>query len=283
MRDPDPDAWSGPRVTRWLTLADGLERQLAPVAEVLARAAALQPGERVLDVGCGVGPTTRDAARAVGPSGSVTGLDVSTEMIAAAEDRPVPDGSAPVRWVAADATLWDAPDESVDVVISRFGVMFFGDPLAAFTNLARVTAPGGRLHVAVWADRTACDLFQVPLDAVLAHRETTGLPAAVELPSDGGPFSLSDDDVVAALVSSSGWRDPLVEHHRLAFRVGGGLGAAQAARGALDLGPSRAATADLDDGQRLEVVQAVTEALQPHEQDGEVILGGEILVVSAYR
>lgn len=256
---------------------------MAPVAEVLARTAALQPGERVLDVGCGVGPTTRDAANAVGPTGSVTGIDVSAEMLGAAATRSVPTGSAAITWATADATDWDAPDGSFDAVISRFGVMFFSDPLRAFTNLARVTAPGGRLHVAVWADRTRCDLFEVPLTAVLDHRRRVGLPVVAELPSDGGPFSLSDADVVRALLSASGWRDPLVEHHRLALRVGGGLDAEAAARGTLDLGPARAASADLTDGQRAAASEAITAAFLDHVQDGEVVLHGEILVVSAYR
>ena len=280
---PDPDAWSGPRVDRWLKLADGLERQLAPVAEVLANTAALRPGERVLDVGCGVGPTTRDAARAVGPTGSVTGIDVSSEMIAAAAARPVAAGSAPIRWVVTDATVWGAPADSFDAVISRFGVMFFDDPLQAFTNLGRVTAPGGRLHVAVWAHRSRCDLFEVPLAAVLAYRNAAGLPAVQVPPPDGGPFSLSDDDVAAALVASSGWRDPMVQRHRLSFRLGGGLDVERAALGALDLGPARATTVDLDDVQRIEASHAVAQVLHEHVQDGEVVLGGEILVVSAYR
>ena len=285
MGDPVPgvDAWSGPRVARWLKMADGLERQLAPVAGLLAQAAALEPGERVLDVGCGVGPTTRDAAGAVGPSGSVTGLDLSAEMIAAAEDHPVATGSAPIRWVAADATVWDEPDGSFDAVISRFGVMFFEDPLAAFTNLARVSVPGGRLHVAVWAHRSRCELFDLPLTAVLAYRASAGLAEPPVPGPDEGPFSLSDDDVVAALVSSSGWRDPMVERHRVDFRLGGGLDADHAGRSALDLGPSRAVTADLDETQRSAASAAVTEALVGHVHDGEVVLGGEILVVSAYR
>lgn len=283
MGELDPDAWSGPRVSRWLQLADGLERQLAPVAEILATAAALQPGERVLDVGCGVGPTTRDAARAVGPTGSVTGLDLSAEMIEAAGEQPVPDRSAPLRWEVGDATTWDAPDGSFDVVISRFGVMFFDDPLAAFTNLARVAAPGGRLHVAVWAHRSRCDLFEVPLAAVLGYRAEAGLTAPPVPAPDEGPFSLSDHDVVAALVSSGGWRDPMVERHRVDLRLGGGLDAQRAGRSALDLGPARAVTADLDETQRAAASDAVTAALHGHVHGGDVVLGGEILVVSAYR
>lgn len=266
-----------------MKMADGLERQLLPVAEMLANAAELQPGERVLDVGCGAGPTTRDAARAVGPTGSVTGIDFSPEMIAAASDHPIPAGAAPIDWVASDATLWDAADASFDAVISRFGVMFFDDPVRAFTNLARVTAPQGRLHMAVWAHRSLCDLFEVPLAAVIAYLQGAGLPVPFVPPPDAGPFSLYDEDVVAALVASSGWRDPMVERHRLAFRLAGGLDAAQAAKGALEFGPTRAVTTDLTETQRVDAAEAVAQALEEHVSDGEVVLDGEVLVVSAYR
>jgi ubiquinone/menaquinone biosynthesis C-methylase UbiE len=95
-------AWADDRVARWIQRAAGLEPQLAPVADVLFEAAALRLGERVLDVGCGTGPTTWRAAREVGPTGRVVGLDISAEMLAVAANRPAPEGAAAVDWVAAD-------------------------------------------------------------------------------------------------------------------------------------------------------------------------------------
>ena len=102
--EPAGDEWEGERVARWIRQSEGLERQLEPVSDVLFAAARLQPGERVLDVGCGTGPTTRRAAAAVGPDGAVTGLDVAAPMLAHAASLPVPPGSAPIEWVETDAT-----------------------------------------------------------------------------------------------------------------------------------------------------------------------------------
>lgn len=279
-------------------MGEALERQLAPVGDVLVEAASLGPGERVLDVGCGLGPTTRAAAAAVGGSGAVTGLDISTEMLDAAASAAAISASgtgssdsgalgaesAQILWTAADATSWDAPPDSFDVVISRFGVMFFDDPEKAFTNLARLTAPGGRLCVVVWARRDRCDMFEVPLQAVLRHLGSFGLSPQVPIPpADGGPFSLSDAQHVSALLVRSGWIEPAISTRRLAFPLGGGVDALAASRAALELGPARAVL----EGQGDDVVEgarrAVEDALSGYVKDGSVVLDGEVLVVTAER
>ncbi|MGH3994172.1 MAG: class I SAM-dependent methyltransferase, partial [Pseudonocardiaceae bacterium] len=218
--------------------AAGQERQLAPVADVLFTAAALRPGERVLDVGCGTGPTTRRAAREVGPAGHVTGLDISAEMLAAAAAQPEEDGVAPVEWVAADVVGWQPDNQVSDVVLSRFGVMFFSDPAAAFGRLATATSPGGRLAMAVWDRRDESDLFAVPMHAALDELRRRGT-AVQAPPDDDGPFSLYDPATVTALLTGAGWSHVTCTPHRLMLPFGGGLDPATAARSALDLGPTR--------------------------------------------
>lgn len=278
------DAWAGDRVQRWLRLAPGLERQLAPVSEVLFAAARLRTGEQVLDVGCGTGPTTRDAALAVGPDGSVTGLDISADMLGAAATIEATEGSGTLDWVVADPVEWDGPTAAFDVVLSRFGVMFFTDPAAAFATLARAMRPGGRLAVAVWDRRPESDLFELPLQDVLAVRRAHGLADPDGLAPDGGPFSLSDREGTITMLEAVGWRDVATETHRLPLPFGGGLDAAGAAEAAVDFGPTRLALADLHDDVQAEAVAAITATFADHlDPAGHVVLEGSVVVVTALR
>src|SRR5262249_32610881 len=149
------------------------------------------------------GPATHRAAREVGPDGHVTGLDISAEMLAAAAAQPDQDGQdgvAPLAWLAADAVTWQPQRHTYDVVLSRFGVMFFSDPAAAFRALATATRPGGRLAMVVWARRDESELFAVPLHAALGELRRRGVTVQVP-PDDDGPFSLHDPATVAALLT----------------------------------------------------------------------------------
>lgn len=274
------DEWAGERVARWLRQSEGLERQLAPVTDVLVAAAALAPGEHVLDVGCGTGPTTRRASSAVGPEGSVTAVDVSADMVAAARSRAT---AAPVEWVVADAATWSGARRTFDAVISQFGVMFFDDPSVAFANLSRLTAPGGRLCVAVWPDRRRSELFELPLSVALDALERCGARPAEVPPPDEGPFSLGDESTVRELLSGAGWSDVSVTAHELPMAFGGGLDPRAAALAALDVGPTRLVTAGIGDAVRTEVVAALEDAFTTRVTDGVVVLAAEILVVRARR
>lgn len=267
------ETWDDERVARWLAQADALERQLAPVSTVLFDAAQLQPGERVLDVGCGAGPTTRAALDLVGGSGRVTGLDLSADMIAAARSA-VPGAD----WIVADAVTWDPPPPSWDVVLSRFGVMFFTEPDAAFERLAAATVPGGRLAMATWALRPASPLFEVPLRATLAVADVEPPPP------DGGPFSLHDPGMVADLLIATGWSDPATDVVDLELLFGGGMEPEAAARAALDFGPTRLVAAQLPPDVRDDAVASVEAALRDHVDDrGRVVLRGQVLVTTARR
>jgi SAM-dependent methyltransferase len=277
-----PDEWPGDRAERWVRIADRLERQLTPVGDELFAAADLRPGERVLDVGCGTGPTTRRAAALVGPQGSVTGLDIAPEMITAARAAPAAPDSAPIHWIEADAVRWDPGGEQFDAVISQCGVMFFSDPPAAFANLARLTRDGGRLTVAVWAERSRSPLFDLPLSIAVAELDRAGVRPEVP-PPDAGAYSLGDADAVRELLTGAGWSDVSWEPRQLRLAVGGGASPTNAAEGSLEFGPTRIVMTGVDEQLRRTVRDAVARAFADHVENGEVVLDATPAIISARR
>ncbi len=279
--DPKADTWDAERVSRWLAQAESLDRQLAPVSTALFAAADLRLGERVLDVGCGHGPTTRHAAAEVGEKGAVHGLDVSAAMLEEAQGYATVEGAAPIEWIQADVTAWDPPADLCDVVISRFGVMFFDDPVTAFTNLYRGASPGGRLAIATWAHRDRSPLFELPLSVVVPAMEAAGL-APEAPPVDDAAFSLGTPEVIASVLGSAGWREVTTGEHHLELLVGGGLSPADAGRASLELGPSRVLTAGVDEPQRERLAASIAEAYEDHvNADGHVELAGTVLITTA--
>lgn len=283
---PGDEEWVGERVTRWLGRAAALDRQFAQVTDRLFTAAAIRPGEAVLDVGCGSGPTTLAAAAASGAGGQVRGLDVSAEMLTAAAAQPVPLGSAPIRWICTDVVGWQPPQaraEQADVVISRFGVMFFLDPPAATVRLARATRPGGRLAFAVWGRRDESALFEVPY--AVAQRVCATRGHVVEpLPVDRGPFSWHDPAAVQRLLAGAGWHDVTVEKQVLALPFGGGVGPGEAAAAALDFGPTRTLLIDADEATTAATRSALEETFADHlDAAGHVELDAAVRIVTARR
>jgi protein-tyrosine-phosphatase/SAM-dependent methyltransferase len=280
--------WTGERATRWVEMADALEAQLEPVSTELFAVAGLRPGERVLDVGCGTGPTTRRAAALVAPGGTVVGADIAAEMIAAAASRTSDDTA--IEWVTADVTTWPGPSSAdaagpspFDAVISRFGVMFFADAEASFANLARLTAPGGRLCVAVWSTRQASPFFQLPLATALGELAARGITVAV--PPDGvGPFSLSDPVAVTEMLRRAGWRAPAWTPRTVRLPVGGGCDPEGAVATTMQLGPTRAVTEGLDEATAAAVRAAIVARLGDHvDATGSVVLEATIGIVTATR
>jgi ubiquinone/menaquinone biosynthesis C-methylase UbiE len=274
------------RVRRWIIGARQREGQMAPISAELFAAASLQPGETVLDVGCGTGTTTVQAARAVGTTGRVTGSDISPVMIdTARESADVARDASEVpgiAWLVADAETYDFGADAFDAVISRFGVMFFPDPVAAFANLARATRPGGRLVAAVWQTRDKVPLFDLPYATAAAVLDRLGLayePVAI----DDSQCSLGSHDRVVAVLEPAGWRDIETRPTEQTIRVGGSLSPAEAAAGALDLGPIRGLVEGRPDDVRDQVRIALAEAFQPFFDGTGVTVPGGFMIVTARR
>ncbi len=196
------EIWNSVFGPRWVAHQERLDRVWGPLGDATIERAAVLPGEQVLDVGCGCGATALQLAAKVGPAGAVVGVDVSAPMLAPAKERTQALGVANVRFVNADASTY-ALDDAVDLVFSRAGIMFFGDPTSAFTNLRRALRPGGRLAFVCFRDQRQNPCWTVPLAAAATVAKLEP-PAA---PKGPGVFSLADEDRLRAVVEQSGFVD----------------------------------------------------------------------------
>ena len=165
-------------------------------------AADLEPGQRVLDVGCGAGSTTIEAARRVAPTGAAVGVDISGPALALARERAVASGFDGVDFIEADAqTHHSSPGPSMP--ISRFGTMFFDDPVAAFANLRRALRPGGRLAIVAWQGPFESEWTAVAVKVAIAQ---FGRPPDLGAPGGPGPFAFADGDRFSSVVTEAGFR-----------------------------------------------------------------------------
>jgi SAM-dependent methyltransferase len=207
-------AWDGDGGAFWAANTDRFDRGVARYHGQLLDAAAIETTANVLDIGCGAGQTTRDAARRAG-AGSALGVDLSSRMIELARRSAEREQLANATFQQADAQIHAWPDRHFDVAISRHGSMFFGDPVAAFTNIARSVRPGGRLVLLTWQPLRANEWQRVFRTILAAGRELPTPP-----PDAPGPFSLSDPDRVRGLLTSAGFADVELRSLTEPIRVG---------------------------------------------------------------
>lgn len=268
--------WNEQGGPKWVALQEALDAQLASFGHVVMDRLAIGAGERVLDVGCGCGETSLELGRRVGPRGSVLGVDISTVMLARARDRAR--GVDNVRFEVGDAQTHAFPPASFDVVFSRFGVMFFADPRAAFRNLAAALAPGGRLGFHCWKALAENPWMTVPLFAALQH-----VPPPTPPPPDApGPFAFADADRVRGILTDAGLSEIVFESRNDAMGVGtGDLEAA--ADFALQMGPASIAIREATPETIAKVRASVREALAPYQTPDGVRLATSSWVVTARK
>ena len=268
------DYWNGKVGETWVMMQERMDLALTPVTAALLAAAAPQAGELVLDIGCGAGETTLAMDAVVGEGGHAIGLDISEPLLARARTR----GEAllsEAEFIAADASVW-AEETGFDLILSRFGVMFFADPGAAFAHLHGLSAPGGRLVFACWQPAARNLWATLPITALADL-----LPA--QPPSDPhapGPFAFSDAARVATLLEAAGWHD--LAFHSLPFEMMIGDGddpAAAAVSFNLRIGPAAKAVREAGIGDAAKPILAA--AVQPFVRDGQVRLPGAVWLVTA--
>jgi SAM-dependent methyltransferase len=253
--------WNGAAGQGWVEAQALTDRMFEPFQHLLVEAVAAVSNGAVLDVGCGTGRTTVAAARRLGPGSRCTGVDVSEPMIAAALARVEPDGTQ-VRFIRADAQVHPFEPGGVDTIMSRFGVMFFDDPVRAFVNLRRAGTDDAALRVVVW--RSASD------NPFMTIAERAAAPLLPELPPrrpDGpGQFAFADDRRIRGILEESGWRDVGVR----AIDLECALPEADLIPYLTRLGPVGLVLQQADERTRARVVEAVRPAFDAFVHGGHV-------------
>jgi SAM-dependent methyltransferase len=199
--------WNQTAGPTWVQLQEQLDRQIEGVGLEAMRVLRPEPGERVLDVGCGCGQTTLELAARVGDSGAATGVDISAPMLEVARARTVPKGAATPHFHELDVQTADLGRAAFDAAFSRFGVMFFADPAAAFANIRGALRPSGRLAFVCWRSVAENPIMSAPAAAAAPFLP----PSPPSDPTAPGPFAFADPDRVRGILSQAGLTDIAID------------------------------------------------------------------------
>ena len=265
--------WNDTAGPEWLEREVEFVAALAPFGAELLRRAAPDAGAHVLDVGCGFGETTAAIAAAVGPRGRVMGIDISAPMLERARART--SGLTNVIWRQDDAQTAALPAGHFDLVVSRFGVMFFDDPVAALGNIRSATKPGGRLHFVCWQPAERNPWYTLP-SRVLAPYLDVPAPAA----GGPGPFAFADPARVRAILTDAGWHSVAIDGFDASMVEGAGGPVDRVIRHMVR-GPVAAALAAAPEERRVGGLAALRRAVQEHIVAGEARFAAAAWLVAA--
>lgn len=272
MSDRDMAAYWDRAGKVWVEQQALLDRMYRPIAQAVVEAADLRAGEAVLDVGCGAGATTFEAAWRVGPQGRAVGVDISPALVERARRLAGDEGLEGVDFLEGDAQT-QAFTPRFDAIVSRFGVMFFPDPVAAFANLRTALKPGGRLAFACWRSPEDNAISLVPLEAAAPF-----LPTVPRFEKDApGRFGFADPDRVRDILERSGWRDIVIAPLDEPTPVS----ADELLTMSLRVGPLNPILVDMDETTREKVRAAVSTALEPYLRDGAADMNAACWLVTA--
>ena len=268
-------AWDGDEGDHWAEHADRYERSTARHRPHLVNPLSIRPGDRVIDIGCGTGRTTLEAAR-LSSEGSALGVDLSSKMIARAKERARDEGVGNATFVQGDAQVHRFHPAAADVAISLYGAMFFGDPIAALTNIARGLRPGGRLALLAWRELDRNEWLTTVRGALALGRD---LPTP---PADGPtPFSMADPDRVRRRLTRSGFKDvqldPVDEPAEL------GADADDAFSWFHTVGIVKGLLQGVDDAGRSQALANLRAAFEEAETPEGVLLGTSAWLITATR
>lgn len=276
----DPAEYWNVSAEAWVRHADEIDAHARPYGEAGIAALAPRAGERLLDLGCGCGATTIELGRRVTTAGAVVGVDVSHAMLELARQRAELAGRGHVTFAHADVATADLAELAggpADGAYSRFGAMFFVDPVAAFANIAAGLRPGGRLALVVWQGPEVNPWAVLPGEVAAGPLGTTWAPPRVGEP---GPYGLADEDEVRSILGAAGFVDVALEGFTSAAVVRTDDVDAETAR-LIAIGPMRTPWEAAGEDARRAAVAAVQEAMAPYRDEGCYRLPGAIWVVTA--
>jgi SAM-dependent methyltransferase len=265
--------WNGPGGQGWLAAYARIERGFSEFADALFAAANAWAGEHVIDVGCGTGATTAALARAVGPTGHALGVDISQTLIEAARAHRVDNAT----FVLGDAATHPFKAGAYDLVFSRFGVMFFGEPVAAFRNLLQALKPEGRLVFLAWRVPQENPWATVPLRAAEPFLPPLSRPG----PEDPGQFAFGDRGRVERILKQAGFGRLAIEPVERPIHLGDTI--AEIVQGSGRFGPLARAFANAEPAAVERAKAAIAQALEPHLKSSGVSLPGACWLVTARR
>jgi len=267
--------WNGRGGDIWVARQAHTDITLTAVSEALVAHGAPQAGEHVLDVGCGCGTSTLDFARAVGPRGTVTALDISGPMLATAQERAVAAGISNVTWRQDDAAT--AKLEGYDLLTSNFGLMFFGDPVSAFAHLRDAANEGARMSFVCWRSLDENPWIGVPMGAVLPHLP----PRPKGDPNAPGMFAFANPARITEILTAAGWAPPQVEPLDCDLDIAAGRGLDEAVTQSTQIGAVNSWLRGQPDEIFTAAVASIREALTPHANGTSVRLPGAMWLVSS--
>jgi SAM-dependent methyltransferase len=262
---------------KWAREPGRIERLNGEFGSVMLDAAQLRAGELVLDVGCGTGATTVEAAARVAPRGTAVGIDFSRPLLAVARQRIEHAGHDKVDFIEADAQVYPFEEDAFDVIVSRFGTMFFEDPGAAFLNLARTVRPGGRMAIVCWQDVLLSEWTAVIGGAAATH---LGFPDFGP-PGAPGPYAFADGDRLKRIVESGGFHNVILEGVTRPMLMGRDVDDVVGFFTSLELVAEWFASNPQDKVEA--AIAAVREALASYSRPEGVIMSGSVWLVTARR
>ncbi len=268
--------WNGALGQRWVAMQQEIDRFVVPFGDAALKAAAPQPGERAIDVGCGCGDTSIELARRVGAAGAVLGVDVSQPMLAVARARGGLANYAHLAFRDGDASEAELAGNT-DLLFSRFGVMFFSQPSPAFSHMRKSLRAGGRCVFVCWRTPRDNPWAMTPLSAARAAMGVTPAPADPNAP---GPFAFADEERLRAILTGAGFGDIDVQRFDAALSLG--ATPRSAAESVVQIGPVSRLVREVGAEHLPIILDAVERTLAPlAAPDGHVSLNGSTWIVSA--